>query len=216
MDDAKKTDDHAPLWEHSEAMLKKAHDFTLDSIKKLSVKDADLAKIGETIKSTVRLMKKNMEVTGQCLKGIEESSDKASVTYICPKCAETRDQSGKCPKCNVVLENQIDYILKTADKLLKEIKAENANALIVTCEQMLKKALAKIKICNGMLAEDKPSTAEIAQSAKDSISLVQKSAEVSEKYLEIKNPKQKPADKTPETEKPKQNPAGEKSGSEKK
>lgn len=201
MNDAERTNDYAALWEHSEAMLKKAYDFTVDSNKKLSVKDANLTKICETIKSTVRLMVKSKDTTEACLSGIKNPSGKVSETYICPKCTETQDQSGKCPKCDVVLEKQIDYILKTTDKLLKEIKPENANSLMAACEQMLKKALAKIKNCNSMLAEDKPVTAEIAQAAKDSISLVQKSVGVAERYLEIPKPEQKTTDEKPGAEK---------------
>ncbi|MFH1226309.1 MAG: hypothetical protein V1701_00220 [Planctomycetota bacterium] len=198
------------LWEHCELMVKNAYDLTVYCNKKLSAKDADSADakpdvtrddILEAIKSNVRLMKKSVEMTEKCLSGIKDPSGKVSETYICPKCAETQEQPGKCPKCEVVLENQIDYILKTADKLVKEIKPENADSLMTACEQMTKKALAKIKKCNSMLAEDKPVTAEIAQAAKDTNKLVAKSMEVSEKYLlisqEASKPNQKATDEKP-------------------
>lgn len=175
-------------------MLKKSYDFTKDCNKKLSGENADCTAILETIKSTVRLMKKSLEVTEKCLSGIQTPSGKVSKAYICLKCTEIQEQSGKCPKCDVVLEKRIDYILTMADKLSEEIKPENGKSLMTTCEQMMKKALAKIKKCNSMmLAEDNPSTAEIKQAAKDSNKLVTKSIELSEKYLLLsqENPKPK-------------------------
>ncbi|MFH1231953.1 MAG: hypothetical protein V1709_10710 [Planctomycetota bacterium] len=219
--DAEKTNNPDALWEHCELMLKKAYDLTMICNKKLSVKDADrTAILEETVKPTIKLIEKILEIAEKCLSGIQNPSGKVSVAYICPKCTEIQEQSGKCPKCDVVLEKQIDYILKMSDKLLKEIKPENADSLMTTCEQMMKKAVAKIKKCSSMRAEDKPLTAEIAQAAKDSIELVKKSVEVSNKYLslslEIKKSEQKPTDGKLGTEKPEPKPTDGKSGAEKK
>jgi hypothetical protein len=204
--DEKKINNPDALWEHCELMLKKAYGFTTDCNKALSCDNADYPAILETIKCAVRLMKASLTISEKCLSGIQNPSGKVSIDYICPKCTEIQNQPGKCPKCEVVLEKQIDYILKAADKSLKEIKPTDVDSLMTTCEQLMKRASAKIKKCNSLRAEDKPITAEIAQTAKDLISLTQKSVEVAEKYIslssmETQEPEQKPADEKPGAEK---------------
>jgi hypothetical protein len=180
-------------------VLQKICTMISDCNRKLTDEYVDRAAIADSIKSTVKLMNKSVGITQKYLIEVPKTVCKtpAKIEYICSKCDATSDQPGKCAQCGASLEKKIDRTLKVADKLIREVKPADANTLMTCCEAMLQEASAKVQSCNKMLAGEAPVMAEIAQSAKESIDLLNKSTEVAERYLPLAReiPKsKKPAD----------------------